>query len=573
MVDRFDRRAFLGKSARTAAGLAVVGATGSLLSACSSGSGKPSTYHATTNGIIGTGKPVLGGNLVFGTEAEESGFDPTYAHFDSTGVMYARTVYDPLAIALQDGSIKPYLAQSITANPDYTEWTITLRPNVFFHDGSPCDGDALYQCFKAYKASGLVNFTLTYMDSVVKNGDLGVTVKMNNPWVTFPAWLAGYIGGQMAYVFSPAQLEKPGTVVGTTLLNTHPIGTGPFVFKEWVSGDHFTATKNPHYWRKDKYGNQLPYLDSITYKPLPVVSSRLTGLESGSLDIIHTDDPRTILDIRANSPAKYWNEEDDNSPVEHDMDFGMINTTSAPFDDVRMRQAFAYAFDQATYLTTSGLGVDHASTGPFTPTSKYYTPTGFPQYNPTKAKQLVDEYMSEKGLTSLDLIFGTTDTPESIDSAGLIQNYLQALGPNVHVTIDPVEQSQYITDAILGSYHVFAWRQFANVDPDLNYVFWASEVPNGGVSVNFTRLKDPVIQSNIDAGRRTTDEEARIEAYQNVAKELGVQCPYIWASEDVWSIGAQKTVQNFDNPTTPEGAQGLPMLSGILWPTEIWKTA
>jgi peptide/nickel transport system substrate-binding protein len=569
---RLDRRTFLGQTARTAAGLAVVGATGSALAACgSSGKGGTGSVQVNFGHGVGTGKPVMGGSLIFGTEAEESGFDPTYAHFDSSGVLYARTVYDPLAIALPDGSIVPYLAQSITSNTDYTQWTITLRPNLFFHDGTPCDGKALEYNFNAYKASPLVNFTLTYMEKATQTGALSVRIDMNAPWVPFPAWLAGYIGGQMAYVFSPAQYAKAGNVPGTTALNSHPVGTGPFIFKEWVANDHFTATRNTNYWRKDKAGNQLPYLDQITFKPLPIVSERWTGLQSGTLDIIHTDDPRTIIDIRDDTTLSHV--EDDDSPVEHDMDFGMINCVAAPFDDVRMRQAFACAFNQANYLVTSGLGVDKASTGPFTSTSQYFGPTGYPAYNPAKAKQLIQAYMSDHHLTSLDIIYGTTNTPEALASAGLIQQYMQETGiSGVTVTIQQVEQSEYITDAILGSYHVYAWRQFANIDPDLNYVFWAASVPNGGVSVNFTRLRDQVVQQNIDKARQTTDQNVRIEAYQAVAQQFGDQCPYIWAAEDIWSIGAGPKVQNFNNPTTPDGVTALGMLSGIIWPTEIWKT-
>ncbi len=145
MAQHYDRRTFLGKSARTAAGLAVAGGSGSLIAACGSSGSQSATFHGSRV-FATTGHPKPGGSLVFGVEAEETGFDPTTAHFDSTGVMYARTVYDPLAIPLADGSVVPYLAQSISANPDHSEWTIILRPNLFFHDGNPCDGSALLFC-------------------------------------------------------------------------------------------------------------------------------------------------------------------------------------------------------------------------------------------------------------------------------------------------------------------------------------------------------------------------------------------------------------------------------------------
>ena len=88
---------------------------------------------------------------MFGVEAEEQGFDPATGRFDETGVLYARTVFDPLTIIAADGSVQPYLAQAITPNADYTVWTITARPNVRFHDGTPCDAAAIAGSLNHFK--------------------------------------------------------------------------------------------------------------------------------------------------------------------------------------------------------------------------------------------------------------------------------------------------------------------------------------------------------------------------------------------------------------------------------------
>ena len=126
MVSRFDRRALLAGGAAAAAGLAGASALGS---------GWDAVVGATTNGPglngVSTKTPKKGGTLVLGVDAEEQGFDPTTARFDEVGVMYARTVFDPLTIVLANGDWAPYLAQSVTPNADYTAWTITLRSRTF----------------------------------------------------------------------------------------------------------------------------------------------------------------------------------------------------------------------------------------------------------------------------------------------------------------------------------------------------------------------------------------------------------------------------------------------------------
>ena len=126
MAAPMDRRSFLARSA-AAAGAVALGGAGPLLSG-------GSVAGAATNGPghngISKARPKRGGSLTFGTTAEESGFNPTSARFDNIGVMYARTVFDPLAIVTPDGGWVPYLAQSIVPNPEYTSWKITLRPTV-----------------------------------------------------------------------------------------------------------------------------------------------------------------------------------------------------------------------------------------------------------------------------------------------------------------------------------------------------------------------------------------------------------------------------------------------------------
>ncbi len=283
MGEPFNRRTLLLRGAATAASVAGASALGLDLA---------DVAGATTNGKgrngISTAKPKKGGSLVFGVDAEESGFNPTTARFDEVGVMYARTVFDPLAIIDAKGTWQPYLAQSITSNADNTAWTITVRQNVVFHDGTPCDGAALLANFKAQQASLLLGTLILnpIVSSITQTGPYAVTVNLKSPWVSFPLYLAGGIGGQSAYMCAPAMLAAANG--GTS----QPIGTGPFVFKEWVPNSHFTATANPHYWRPG-----LPYLDQITFKPIVDPNARAEALKSGTVDIIVTDTPQVITAV------------------------------------------------------------------------------------------------------------------------------------------------------------------------------------------------------------------------------------------------------------------------------------
>lgn len=565
-MSNFDRRTFL----KGTAALGAVGAGAVLLDACGSpaSTSPPATLkkNVAEKRGVGIGKPKRGGSVAFGTEAEEAGIDPTYAHFDSTGVCYARAVYDPLAIIDFQGNVQPYLASSITPNTDYTKWTITVRPNVVFHDGTKLDQQALLFCMREFLISALTNFAFTnYMD--VKNPNkavtpgpnpLSITMNMEQPWVPFDYWLAGYIGGQMAYMFSPTAYKK-----GEAAFNLHPVGTGPFVYQAWVPGSHFTLTRNPHYWRKDRYGNRLPYLDTWTFKPIPDVDTRYSALQSDEIQIMHTDYDPIIQQVVGN-PSLVSLGDNSLSVGEPDINFVMINVQDKVMSDIDLRKALAYGTNQKAVCRDLGKNIVYPANGPFPPPSPFASDTGYPSFDLAKAKSHFQAFLARNGGKQPTITYTTTATTQSQADASYMKAMWGQFGLNVQIA--QVQQSSLIDDALVGHYQMFSWRQFANVNPDLNYIFWATT----SGPINFARNFDPVVQKALDKARQSSDPSVRTSEYQKIAKRFAVDLPYIYTDRDVWYIAAQKNVENWNNPTTPAGARGLTMLSGIIWPTEIW---
>jgi len=557
MSDRIDRRSFLARGAATGVGIAAIGSAGGLLDACSSSSTSSSSTGSTgthPNGVT-TATPKTGGQLIFGVDAEEKGFYTTQGTFDEVGILYARTVFDPLMIVAADGTPQPYLAESVTHNADYSVWTITLRPNLVFHDGSPCDSAALEANFTLQKASGMTGPVLTNVDSTSVVNNLTIQVKMKTSWVPFDYYLCGGIGGQVAFVAEPKWLS--------TGSQTNPIGTGPFVFQEWIPNDHFTATKNPHYWRAG-----LPYLDSITYKPIPDPDQLLATLQSGGVDIMHTDTADVILTLRGDTSLGYI---DDSTKVAGEPDMGclLLNLSKPPFNNLKLRQATAYAISSEQYVAVIDHGVNPTSNGPFTSTSPYYVAdNGFPQYDPAKAKQLVAEVAKETGAP---VTVSLNHTPDSNTTkiAEFLQQSLEDAG--MTVTLSPVEQVSIISTALLGTFEAQVWRQFGAVDPDLNYIFWSpTNATTPGFAINMARNTDPRMEVALQQGRQSTSQSERVAAYQQVSKLMGQDIPYVWYDRTVWAIGAQPKVQNFANPTTPAGGAAFAFIGGAIWPTQIW---
>ena len=557
MSDPIDRRSFLVRGAATGAGIAALGASGGLLAACSSGSSSSTTSSGTSGHPDGvtTATPKPGGQLIFGVDAEEKGFSPTQGTFDEVGILYARTVFDPLMILGDDSTPHPYLAESVTPNSDYSVWTITLQPNLVFHNGTPCDAAAVAANFAAHQASALTGPTLTTVSKVTVTSPLVVTLTMKEPWVPFDYYLTGGIGGQFAYVAEPTWLN--------TGSQTNPVGTGPFVFSEWVPNDHFTATKNPHYWRPN-----LPYLDSITYKPIPDPDQLLATLQSGGVDIMHTDTANVTTTLRADTSLGYI---DDSVHLAGEPDMGclLLNLSKPPFDNLKVRQATAYAISSAQYVEVIDQGVNPTSNGPFTSTSPYYVAdNGYPVYNPSKASQLVKEVQQQTGQPVTVALNHTPDS-QTTKIAQYLQQKLQAVG--MTVTLSPVQQADIINTALLGTFQGQLWRQFGAVDPDLNYIFWSpTNASTPGFAINMARNTDPNMQTALIKGRQSPAQSDRVAAYQEVSKLMGSDIPYVWYDRTVWAIGAEPKVENFANPTTPAGAKAFPFIGGAIWPTQIW---
>ncbi len=552
MASSFDRRSFLTGTAAVAAGAVGAGMLGDVV-AGEDPAGAVYTNGPGRNGIA-TGTPKRGGTLTFGTDAEEQGFDPTTARYDEVGFLYARTVFDPVAIVTASGGWQPYLAQSIVPNASYDQWTVTLRPNLVFHDGTPCNAAALNFNFQKQLASALTGPAIkAFVKDVVVTGPLSVRFDLTSTWVSFPYSLAE---SQLSYVAAPSMLKNAN---GTT----NPVGTGPFIFGEWVANSHYTSHRNPHYWRKG-----LPYLDTVTYKPIVDPNARSQALQAGTIDIMVTNTPQNMTAYRGN---KRWAYVDDTGVLigEPDMNCIQLNCYKPPFNNPNLRHAMALATDTDQFAKVIGLGLGAASNGVFVPGTPYYSKVSYPNYNPSAAKAQVAQVARQTG-KPVSFTLQTIPNQEVLRAAQFLQQNWQQAGMQVQIAV--VQQNDLIDAALTGQYEAVTWRQFGAVQPDLNYVWWSTQTytPTQAYSINMARNYDPRIQAALLAARSSLSATTRVASYRKVNQLLATDIPYVWLNRSPWAIIANPKVQNWNNPTTPQNTRALGMNLGVIWPTQIW---
>jgi peptide/nickel transport system substrate-binding protein len=559
--DRIDRRTFLINTTKLAGLGAVALSGGALLSACgskSSSSSAPATTAKSSHTVVSAGKPKYGGNLKIGTWTDETTLLYLQGTWDGVGYDYGMAMFDPLMVTAPDGSLLPYLAQSVTHNPDYTKWTITLRPNITYTDGSPLDAANLVANFKAYLASPDLGYIFAPIKSVAASGSYGAVITMSDPWVPFDAYLTGF--------WPQATSTLPAKYKG------NPVGTGPFTYQAWEPGSHLYLTRNPKYWRKG-----LPYLDQVSFLPMLNSQQKENALKAGDINMALVGN--TIDDLSGivtNSGLQYVDDAGINGP-ETDMVYWLLNCAVAPTNDVRVRNALAYATDQSlfwkeVFIGSGAVGGPSSSTpvtGPFQPGSPYYElDTGYPQKQDTaKAKALIAEYAKEHGTPKITLT-ASTEVKE-LTALQLTQSMWQEAG--VDVTIQQLDVGTLIVRGLKGQTQAVYWDYGTAIDPDQNFPAWSPlySASIGTIALEETRLKDPRIEPLLVTGRTSGDQATRVAAYQSLAKVFGELTPFIYMGRGLGGLAATKNVQNLESLTTPDGTKIMWAQAGT-FATELW---
>ncbi|HYF45270.1 MAG TPA: ABC transporter substrate-binding protein [Acidimicrobiales bacterium] len=537
--------------------LAGLLALGLIAAACSGsddsggGDGPRGGSDATAEGDPDEGEtPQRGGRLVYAREAETaSPWTPAQMLCDTSCHQAIRGIYDTLTFVGEDMEPHPFLLESFEPNETYDEWTFTAREGITFHDGTPLNADALLDHFERMRNSTLVGNALQAITGVEKVDEMAIRISMETPWVNFPV----YFAAQPGYIASPTWLAD---VDAGQAEADEPVGTGPFVFEEYNSGDNFLMSRNPDYWLEAPDGQPYPYLDEIEFVVQEEDATRARSLVSDEVDITHTDRGEDIVDFREraeNEELGLW-EMTSRQGVGH----ALINTAAdSPVADVEVRRAMAMAIDRPFLAQSRYDGQFEVANGPFSPgTMGYLEDTGFPEYDPEGARELVEEYEAENG--PIVVSYRTTADPFNLGTVELIAQNLDEVG--IEVEIDQTEQGEFIQQAVLGNFEVFTWRAHGGIDPETERVWWHSENadPIGEIALNFGRFQDDVIDENLQILRESTDEAERTEAAEAINRRFGEQVYDIWAVWTYWAMGFQPDVHGVQTPLRlPDGSNGL----------------
>ena len=420
-------------------------------------------------------------------------------------------VCDTLTWQDTKGVVGPGLATSWSVSKDGTLWTFKLRPGVSFHDGTPFNAEAVKFSLDRIVEKKNAGFgqIAEYESSEVVDATT-VRVKTKKPYAPFLSGLAH----AFTCVVSPAAARTLDKDFGA-----QPVGSGPYVFKEWVRQDHLTLTRNPAYaWAPPGLpkGGGKPAA-TVLIRFIPEDQTRVGALERDEVDVVENVPAqevarlmKTYRIVRTPQTGAPWHIS--------------LNVHKPPTDDLRVRQAILNAVDQKAIVDTLFFGIGQPAYGPLTRSTFGYDQKVETLYrpDPERAKKLLAEAgwkmggdgIFQKEGRKLSVVFQVIAAGGYDAVATMVQTQLQAAGIQVELRL--LERARMFADANKGE-HNLGLKFWLTADPEfLRLHFRSSNIGNW----NWSLYSDPKMDALLDEGASTLDLKKRAQIYGEIQHKI-----------------------------------------------------
>jgi peptide/nickel transport system substrate-binding protein len=503
-------------------------------------------------------EPVGGGTLRFALIADVDGLNPTSSALTVTsGLIMANAVFDTLAAYGAAGDAVPYLAESFTPSADFLSWDVRIRPDISFHDGTPLDAAAVQINFESQRTNSRVGLAVRpfYPDTGATEVLDERTIRFNllEPNRYWPQTMVTQLGMMASPAWITASLADP-------TLNQRPVGTGPFVF-DTRSEDSITR-----FVRNDDWWNGTAYLDAIEFLPVPDSATRADYLLSGEVDGLQTTEPASIRQLREEPDVNVML---DDAGAETLI---QVNTSVAPFDDIRARQALAWATPRDDYLALIGLGIARPANGRFAPESPYAEPSVVQATDdPARAAELAGAYCSDRpsncsdGKINMEYQWPGPDVVNTRIADLMIEGWSVAF----NTTRDELLQDEHVQQTALGQYNTTLWQAFSAVDP-VNDTVWLSCRSVGTISLNFPRYCEPALDATMRAAANAQEPSERADLYQETERILNESFARIYLTHSLNADVFSTNVHGVCNRTSPDGVKLLCSTNNVIWHDSTW---
>ncbi len=362
--------------------------------------------------------------LSLGMVLEPPGLDPTAGAAAAIREVTYQNIFEGLTRIDSKGEVQPDLAESWTISPDGLVYSFRLIAGVKFHDGKPFDCSVVKFSYERAMAPNSTNAQKGLFEPIAKvdcTDPATAVITLKHPSAQFLFDMG----------WGDAVMVHPDSAAGN---KTHPIGTGPYKFKEWVPGDHVTLARNPDYW-----GSQ-PKLSQVTFRFIADPAAATAAMLSGDLDAFpNFPAPEALDTLKADArfTVKVGTTEGKTILA--------LNNGRKPFDDVRVRRALTQAIDRHALIEAIENGYGEPIGSHYVPTDPGYVDlTGVYPYDVEAAKALLAAAGVQPGMT---LTIKLPPPPYARKGGEVIAAMLAQVG--ITVKLVPIEWAQWIDEVFL----------------------------------------------------------------------------------------------------------------------------
>lgn len=474
-----------------------------------------------------------GSRIIFGLPWDAITLNPIV---EQDGVSYLVNLWLFDALIRLDESLQPVpeLAESWETSEDGLTWTLNLRQDVTWHDGTPFTADDV--AFTVYSIlapttqtqyrgnyANLVGFEeLTNPDAPASPDDLDqapvVVVDPHTVEFHLAEPFAPFLVQSLHLPIAPKHLLE-GVDVNTADFNAAPIGTGAWKFVDWQRDNRMVLAAN-----EDYYGG-APALKELVLRVIPDETVLLQELRTGGIEFMERVPREAVADLQ--SDAEFSVALVDNIGCS----FISFNTTHPVLGDKAVRQAIGYALDMDTFIEAILLGLALPATGLYPPYTWMYEPdVRVYSYDPAQAEQILDEagwVKDDAGFRSRDGVplaftmstFLGHEAGEQLLAAA--KEWLAAVGIDMNIEI--IELAAWIDTLVNSTFEATMSNWDGGADPD-DYGFGMYHSEGGR---NRALYRNPDIDVVLEAGRQSLSEEDRIAAYSAFQKIAAEDVPYL----------------------------------------------
>lgn len=428
-----------------------------------------------------------------------------------------RSFYDTLVEPDEAGRIVPALAESWTVSEDNLTWTFSLRRDVVFHNGEPltsADVRATLDRVRDEEVASPSASEFTAIQRIETPDDHTVVLHLSEPYAPLLSTLASGWGAILPQRLIEADHD----------FANEPVGTGPFVFEEWIRDNRIVMSRNESYWMEG-----LPRIDRVVINIIVEPSVQVQGLLAGDLDIIDTVPFEDLPLLREN----------DETTIRENLSALVmvlaINTNRPPLDRVPVRQAISQAIDKQAVLDTAYGGGRPVATFMDYGDPYYVDFSDLLPHDPEAARRKLAE-------AGVDLEEPLTITlPQNYDAhvqAGQIyEDMLSEVGLNIELQL--VDWSTWLSEVYRGgNYDLTVIGHTGKLDPD-------GRLEGYGTGRSYVGWENQEAARLIEEARRVVAFEERKELYGRVLELMAREVPHVYVGSNFRYIGLRNSIEGF----------------------------